>query len=120
MHVVEGWHESTSVMAASSFNVHGRRWELRMKRLFIFGFLLIVSIFMIVSCASKPTVELVQASAQIVTDISLSGQTGIMDGNKLIKYVTPTVLSYTFIVKNTGSNKIGDTQKPVKFKLEPN
>ena len=88
-----------------------------MKRLYLFSLIMIMS-FMTAACTSKPTVELVHVSAEIVTDKSLSGQTGIMDGNKLIKYVTPTVLSYKFLVKNTSNQKIGDSKKPVRFKLD--
>ena len=87
-----------------------------MKRLFLFSLIMIMS-FMTAACTSKPTVELVHVSAEIFTDKSI--QKGIMDGNKLIKYVPPTVLSYKFLVKNTSNQKIGDKKKPVRFKLEP-
>jgi hypothetical protein len=87
-------------------------------RLWIYSFLVIFCTIL-TSCTTKPTVELIQASAEIVTDKSISGQTGIMDGNKVLKYVTPTVLSYKFTVKNTSNQKIGDSHNPVKFKLEP-
>ncbi|WP_312111225.1 hypothetical protein [Brevibacillus reuszeri] len=89
-----------------------------MKRLFLFSLIMVMS-FMTAACTSKPTVELVHVSAEIVTDKSLSGQTGIMDGNKVMKYVTPTVLSYKILVKNTSNQKIGDSKKPVRFKLAP-
>jgi hypothetical protein len=90
-----------------------------LKRLLLIGFFLMFSLFAVVSCTNKPSLELVQVSAQIVTDKSISGQTGIMDGEKVIKYVTPTVISYTFTVKNNGIQKVGDVEKPVRFKLEP-
>lgn len=90
-----------------------------LKRLLLIGFFLTISLFALVSCTNKPSLELVEVSAQIVTDKSISGQTGIMDGVKVIKYVTPTVISYTFTVKNNGIQKVGDVEKPVRFKLEP-
>ncbi|WP_301171958.1 hypothetical protein [Brevibacillus nitrificans] len=90
-----------------------------LKRLLLIGFFLMIGLFALVSCTNKPSLELVEVSAQIVTDKSISGQTGIMDGEKVIKYVTPTVISYTFTVKNNGIQKVGDGEKPVRFKIEP-
>ncbi|GIO04616.1 hypothetical protein J31TS6_06440 [Brevibacillus reuszeri] len=87
-----------------------------MKRLFLFSLIFVIC-FMTAACTSKPTVELVHASAEIFTEKSI--QRGIMDGNKVIKYVFPTVLSYKFLVKNTGNQQLGDKKNPVRFKLEP-
>ena len=76
---------------------------------------------LLTACSSKPSIELVNASVDIVNDIDRVGAIGITEGDKKGQELVPTALYYEFTIKNIGIKKIGDTaNKVLKIKIEPN
>lgn len=89
-----------------------------MKRLFLCCLIAVIGVIMS-ACANSPVLELAEVSAEIVTDKSISGQTGIGVNNAVVRHVTPTVIAYDIKVKNSSNRKIGDEKNPVRFKIQP-
>ena len=99
-----------------------------MKRFIILlGF---ISLFtLLTACSSKPSVELVNASVDIVNDKDRVGAIGITEGDKKGQELVPTALYYEFTIKNIGNKKIGDAANKglemkagggLDIKIEPN
>ncbi|MBZ5751663.1 hypothetical protein [Metabacillus rhizolycopersici] len=93
---------------------------MQLKRLVVLiGFISILTL--LTACSSKPSVELVNTSVDIINDKDKLGAIGITEGDKKGQELVPTALYYEFTIKNTGNKKIGDTgDKGLEIKIEPN
>ena len=84
-------------------------------------FIILLGFILLTACSSKPPVELVSASVDIVNDIDRVGAIGITEGEKKGQELVPTALYYEFTIKNIGNEKIGDpANKGLDIKIEPN
>jgi hypothetical protein len=85
----------------------------------IIGFILFLTL--LTACSSKPSVELLNASVDIINDKDKLGAIGITEGDKKGQELVPTALYYEFTIKNTGNKKIGDIgDKGLEIKIKPN
>lgn len=95
-----------------------------MKRFFIFVSLILL-VFILPSCSSEPSFELIDSSVTITNDKSIAGAVGITEGEKKGQELVPTVLYYKFIIKNNGfletSIDIAENPRNMGFemKIEP-
>jgi hypothetical protein len=88
------------------------------KRYFLLG---LFSLMLLLSaCSAAPSLELVKASADIITDESKLGAVVITRGERKGEKMVPTALYYEFIIKNSGNKKIGGYgEKGLEIKIEP-
>ncbi|MGG2095240.1 hypothetical protein AB1283_22135 [Bacillus sp. S13(2024)] len=91
-----------------------------MKRfIMLLGFISLLTL--LTACSSKPSLELVNAKVDIVTDKNKVGAIGITEGDKKGQELVPTALYYEFKIKNNGKQKIGGFgDKGLQVKIESN
>ncbi|MFJ7677094.1 hypothetical protein ACIQXQ_03495 [Peribacillus sp. NPDC097198] len=66
-------------------------------------------VMLLTACSSKPSIELVKTSVDVINDQEIVGAQRITEGDKKGQDLVPTALYYEFTLKNTGKKKIGDT-----------
>ncbi|WP_096190850.1 hypothetical protein [Neobacillus soli] len=86
-----------------------------------------IILLLLAGCSSKPSLELVSSTVDIMDD---TGEIGITSGEKQGEFIKPISLSYDFIIKNTGKKTLGGAEKPngetyefddgIKLAIEPN
>lgn len=87
----------------------------------------LVIIILLMGSLGKSSLELISSSAEIRDD--RSGAIGIMTGKRKGEFVNTISLSYSFVLRNSGSITLGGAEKPdikfgfddgIKVSIEPN
>lgn len=90
-----------------------------MKR-FILILTIISALSVFSACSAKTSLKLIDTEVDIINDPERTGSINLQQGEKAGQEVIATSLYYTFVIKNEGSKKIGDTTKDLTVKIEPN
>ncbi|WP_249871779.1 hypothetical protein [Oceanobacillus saliphilus] len=82
---------------------------------------LIFVLFILSACSSNSSLELLDATVDIVKDKNLLGSIGITEGGREGEELIPTALFYEFTIKNTGNKTlgIGEVDKGIVLEIEP-
>lgn len=92
-----------------------------MKRYIIY--LSLITLFVMLSgCSSKPCLELINSSVDVVNEKGKIGSIIITEGDKKGQELVPTALYYEFTIKNAGHKDIGSLEKDkgLHIKIAPN
>ncbi|AGK54477.1 hypothetical protein [Bacillus sp. 1NLA3E] len=91
---------------------------MKSKRMLKFVISSFTVLLLLSGCSSKPSLELVSSTVDIRNDEERLGGIGVTSGEKSGEIIVPTVLSYDFVLKNTGKQILGRAENPNKQTYE--